>query len=637
MPAGAAADGGGAGTKRLVLGVVGHVDHGKTALVRALTGMETDRLPEEKRRGISIALGFAHARIGGEVDFVDAPGHERFVRAMVAGVTGADSVLLVVAANEGIKPQTREHLTIAALLGVREALVAVTKRDLVPPAQAEAVGAAAAALARELGLQAQAPVHVSALAGEGLEPLRDAIAALVQRQPPHADDGFAYLPIDRAFLMSGHGLVVTGTLRRGRLSLDTPAELHPAGAPLRIRGLQVHGQTVEAAAPGQRVAVNLKGVDADAVARGMALASVGALAPAEWLTVELRAASDAPALASGARLEILIGADQVPARLRLLDRDALEAGEAAIAQLRCARPLAAPARDGFVLRAASPAVTVAGGRVLDPQTARLRRREPQRLRRLGELAQAQGAARLKLVLEDAGGAGVRLLRLARLAGLSPERAAADATTLGAQRLAGDVLVEPAALERARARAAAVLEAAADPLPLKALTERLPRLGPEVVDAAVAQLAAAGRARVEGGRVRLVRAAQERARADAEADLARRLGERLRAGGLAPPDLSTEAPGPDARRALERLVRQGLAVRTLDRVQKREVLFHADAVDAARRRLAPLLAPPGLLAGKAGRALGVSRKYAIPLLEHLDAVRFTRRVGDRRVLADHGGS
>ena len=622
--------------KRLVLGVVGHVDHGKTALVRALTGMETDRLPEEKRRGISIALGFAHARIGGEVDFVDAPGHERFVRAMVSGVTGADAVLLVVAANEGVKPQTREHLTIAALLGVREALIAVTKRDLVSEDQAVAVGEAAVTLARELGLRTAAPVSVSALAGEGLDSLRAAIAGLVERQPPHADDGFAYLPIDRAFLMSGQGLVVTGTLRRGRLNAAMPVELHPAGAPVRIRGLQVHGCAVEVVEPGQRVAANLKGVDADRVARGMALASLGVLAPAEWLTVALRAAPDAPPLPTGARLELLIGADQAAARLRLLDRKTLDPGAAAIAQLRCARPLAAPARDGFVLRTPSPPLTVAGGRVLDPQTRRLRRREPQRLSRLGELARAEGPARLKLVLEDAGGAGVRLARLARLSGLSPERAAAGAAALGAGRLPGDVLVERAALERAAARVAAALESAAGPLPRRSLAERLPRLGPEVLDAAVAGLVAAGRARAEGGRIGLVRAAQERARADAEAELARRLGEQLRAGGLAPPDLAAAAAGREARRALERLVRQGVAVRTLDRVQKREVLFHADAVEAARRRLAPLLKPPGLLASEAGRALGVSRKYTIPLLEHLDAVRFTRRVGDRRVLADQGG-
>ena len=623
--------------KRLVLGVVGHVDHGKTALVRALTGMETDRLPEEKRRGISIALGFAYARIGGEVDFVDAPGHERFVRAMISGVTGADAVLLVVAANEGVKPQTREHVTIAALLGVREALIAVTKRDLVCAVEAEAAGEAAAALARELGLRAAAPVPVSVTSGEGLETLRAAIADLVEHQPPHADDGFAYLPIDRAFLMSGQGLVVTGTLRRGRLTVETAVELHPAGAPVRIRGLQVHGRAVAAAEPGQRVAVNLKGVDTGAVARGMALASAGVLAPAEWLSVELRAAPDAPPLAAGAALELLIGAAQLPTRLRLLDRETLEPGEQAIGQLRCARPLAAPARDGFVLRALSPALTVAGGRVLDPQTRRLRRHEPARLRRLGELAEAQGAQRLKLVLEDAGGAGVRLTRLAQLSGLSPERAAAGAAALGAERLPGDVLVERTALERAGARVAATLEAASDPLPRRRLAERLPRLGPEVLDAAVAGLVAAGRARVEGGRVGLVRAAQDRARADAEAELSRRLGEQLRAGGLAPPDLAAAAPGREARRALERLVHQGVAVRTLDRVQKREVLFHADAVEAARRRLAPLLKPPGLLASEAGRALGVSRKYTIPLLEHLDAVRFTRRVGDRRVLANHGGS
>lgn len=617
--------------KRLVLGVVGHVDHGKTSLVRALTGMETDRLAEEKRRGISIALGFAHGDFGGEVDFVDAPGHERFVRTLVSGVTGADAVLLVLAANEGIKPQTREHLTIAALLGVQEALVVVAKSDLAAPDQVERVGRQALALARELGIAASGPVPVSALTGEGLDALKVEIAGLLARRPPPPDAGFPCLPIDRAFLMSGHGLVVTGTLRRGTLSPDMPVELLPGRGPVRIRGLQVHGRPTPMAAPGQRVAVNLKGVEADAIDRGMVLAGLGALAPADWITVELRVAPDAPSLRGGARLELLVGAAQVPVRLRLLDRDVLEPGDTGFAQLHGANPIVAAARDGFVLRTASPPATLAGGRVLDPDTRRQRRRDPQRLSRLGELATAEGPAVLRLALEEAGPQGAPLTRLARLAGLSPTRAAETATRLGAVRLLGEVFVVRAELERAGARLLDALRAATAPLPRRSLIERL-RLGPEVFDAALSALVEARRARVEGGRVALVRAAQDRARADVEAALARRFADQLREAGLSPPDLLADAREPLARRALERLVRDGAAVRAVDRVQKRELLFHAEAVEAARRRLAPLLAPPGLLVGEVGRALGVSRKFSVPLLEHLDAIRFTRRIGDRRVLA-----
>jgi len=626
--------------RRLVLGVIGHVDHGKTALVRSLTGMETDRLPEERKRGISIALGFAHAEIGGaEVDFVDMPGHERFVRTMVSGATGIAAALLVVAANEGVMPQTREHVDIAGLLGVRRAVIAVTKADLVPPEQAAVVAHEAMALAAGAGLHAGDAVPVSALTGQGIEALRQAIAEALGATPEPEESGFAYLPVDRAFSMAGHGTVVTGTLRRGKLLAGDALEAVPANLPARVRGLQVHGARIAEARPGQRVAVNLRGIDPLQVRRGTALATPGLLPPSTWLSVELRAVADAPPLPTGARLLLLVGTQEAGALLRLLDREVLEPGAAALAQVQCAEPVAVPARERFILRTAAPALTVGGGRVLDPETRRQRRHSAPVLARLRALAAATPEQIVAQEVQAAGAAGVPLDRLARLAGLAPARVA---EALQAERPAAAVLgrgriaVAQAAFEALLARLPQVLagqqEAHPKGLSRAQLATLVPPASPAVLEEAVAGLVAKGVLRQESGLIRVPQVAREADRAQQENASAARLAERVRQAGLSPPNAQEIAPDPASRRLLDRLVREGTLIRALDHVQKREILFHRDAVEAAQRRLTPLLAQaPGLLVREAGAALGISRKYSVPLLEHLDAVRFTRRIADRRVL------
>ena len=627
--------------RRLVLGVIGHVDHGKTALVRALTGMETDRLPEEHKRGISIALGFAHARIGGaEVDFVDMPGHERFVRTMVSGATGIGAALLVVAANEGVMPQTREHVDIAGLLGVTRAVIAVSKADLVPAERCAAVARDAAALAAEAGMAAAAPVPVSTMTGQGIEALQRAIAEVLVTATEPDDSGFAYLPVDRAFSVAGHGTVVTGTLRRGTLLAGDAIEAVPATLPVRVRALQVHGARVATASPGQRVAVNLRGIEPSQVRRGTALATPGLLPASAWLSAELRTVEDAPLLPTGARLVLLFGTEEVGARLRLLDRDVLEPGETALAQVQCAEPVAVPARERFILRTPSPTLTVAGGRVLDPQARRERRHSVSALARLQLLATSTPRQVVVREVETAGAAGVPLGSLARLAGLAPARVV---EALQAQHPApvvvgrGRVAVARPAFEAVLARLPRALTGQQDAhptgVPRGQLATLLPGTSPAVLEEAVTQLVAKGVLRQESGLVRVPHVAREADRARQEIAAAASLAERLRRGGFAPPDAHEIAPDPPSRRLLDRLVREGTVVRALDRVQKREVLFHRDAIEAAQRRLAPLLAQaPGLLVKEAGAALGISRKYSVPLLEHLDAIRFTRRIADRRVLA-----
>jgi selenocysteine-specific elongation factor len=619
---------------RLVVGVIGHVDHGKTALVRALTGMETDRLAEEKRRGISIALGFAHMTIqGATIDLIDMPGHERFIRTMVSGATGVDAALLVVAANEGIKPQTVEHLDIAALLGLRRVVVAVSKVDLVDPAQAEAAGAEAAALARRVGLEVRGVVLTSASAARGLDALRGALIAAAPMRADGAGDGFAYLPVDRVFSVAGHGTVVTGTLRRGPLAIGDELAVVPASRPVRLRGLQVHGARVTSAQPGQRVAANLRDVAPDQIARGAALTSAGLLPPSRWLTVALRAVETAPPVTTSSVLMLLFGTEEVEARLRLLDCDELQPGAIALAQLRCAVPVCVPARERFILRRPSPALTVAGGRVVDPVAVRLRRHAPVTIARLAALREAAPGDIVRLEVETAGPSGVPLARLARMAGLSEARAAELLAALPAVLGRSRVAISRGAFDRILAAVPAALAPLDQDLPADRLAANLPWAGREVLEDAVADLVRRGLVVRSGGGLRLHAPQRDRDRANEESAGAARLADALLRGGLTPPDPTAVAPGPQTRKLVERLIREGVLIRALDKVQKREILFHHEAVEAAKRRLIPLLAAgPGVLVGEAGVALGISRKYCVPLLEHLDAIRFTRRVADRRVLA-----
>ena len=622
--------------RRTLFGVIGHVDHGKSALVRALTGMDTDRLPEERRRGISIALGFAHFHAdGAEIDLIDMPGHERFVRTMIAGATGLDGVLLVVAANEGVKPQTVEHVEIATLLGLRRAVVAVTKADLVDPDTLAAVQRQVIALVARAGLEAGPPVVTSTVAGTGIEALRAALVRCAD-DVERRDDGFCWLPIDRAFSVAGFGTVVTGTLRRGGIAVGDEVALLPDESLLRVRGLQVHGTAVASAAPGSRVAVNLRSIEASALGRGRALATPDCLAAAPWLTLMLRCVDSAAApLRNGMRLQLLFGTAELEARLRLLDREELAPGDSAPAQLHCATPVFLPAGEHCVLRAVSPPRAVAGGRVLEAAARRLRRHDPTVLARLAQLMDAPQDVVLMAELQQAGTAGVSLAALARLVGLAPTRTVERLPLVGAALTRGRVAVLDSALATVTDAVPGVLERArAATLSINGLRIALAGVpSVAVLEEALHRLAVRERVRQATGGWQLVRPDEDRQQKQRQGDLAQRLAESLRRAGLSPPGPEEIlAAHPEARRVLDGLRQSGVLVLTLDRVQKRQILFHRDAVAEARRKLAPLLAqPPGLLVKEAGAALGISRKYSVPLLEYFDAVQYTRRQGDRRML------
>ncbi|MGY2047126.1 selenocysteine-specific translation elongation factor [Methylobacterium sp. JK268] len=624
--------------RALVVGVIGHVDHGKTALVRALTGTDTDRLKEERERGVSIVPGFALLRVpGGEIDLVDLPGHERFVRAMIAGATGMRAVLLAVDAREGIKPQTLEHLAIARLIGVRRGVVALTKCDLVDEEEAGRRAAEIAALVAAAGIEAAAPLRTSVTRGEGLGELAGRLADLLRDGVASPDDGAPILPIDRVFPRPGFGAVVTGTLRRGRLAVGDGVAVAPEGIAGAVRGLQSHGRPVEAAEPGRRVAVALRGVDLAQLRRGQILAPPGLLVPSRWLDVSLTVLRDAPAaLASGTRLRLLAGTTELPVRLRLLDRETVEPGEEALAQLHADEAVALPAREPFLLRSDSPSLTLGGGTVLDPASRRRRRRDPRLLAELRVLADGRPADILRARLTRAGRAGARLDDLSRLVGIAAERVRRHLAALGALDL-GERFLGADVLDGARIDAMALLDAHHQAHPMEHGIA-LARLGAGlaadegVTAALVRDLVASGRAVRERD---LVRAAGfDPARQ--ETPTARALAEQFRRAGLTPPD-EAEAVGRDIRRqeAVAYLVRSGLLIRAADRVQRRTILFHKDAIEGAKRTLVDAFAVQaggeGFLAREAGAVLGISRKFSIPLLEHLDATRFTRRIGDRRVL------
>ena len=620
---------------RASVGVIGHVDHGKSALVRALTGQETDRLAEEKRRGISIALGFAHLKVAPDtdIDLIDMPGHERFVRTMIAGATGIDAVLLVVAANEGIKPQTIEHVDIAALLGLRQAIIAISKTDLVEPEQVKRIADDAMRLLTSSCFDPLAPVLTSAVQDKGIDELRYALKVLAANQRPRAADGCAFLPIDRAFSVAGHGPVVTGTLRGATVNAHDALELLPSRRLVRVRAVQVHGTAVTSAMPGQRVALNLRDIEIAALKRGMALTAPDSLTLSNWLTIALRAVDSTTPLKNGVKLRAMLATSEVDVRLRLLDRDVLEAGDNGLVQLHCAEPVAIPASEHVILRRVSPARTVAGGKVLEPETRRERRHCPKTLERLADLRTLSPQAMIVAEVYREGAVGTTLRHLSQLCALAAPRIVELLRTSPVVVTRSGVVVRKADMDNLLSRIPSLLEPQVTGLTREQLQSALPDASAAVLNAALEQLLARGAIKERNGQLLLPRPEDEQARARNVVELASQIAETLRCSGLTPPSPGTIVTSPQSKRAVDLLLREGVVVRAVDRAKGREILFHREAIADARRRLAPLLErDPGLLVTEIGAALGISRKYSMPLLDHLDTIRFTRRIKDRRVRA-----
>lgn len=632
--------------KHLILGTAGHIDHGKTSLVKALTGTDTDRLKEEKARGITIELGFAHLELPGGIEFgvVDVPGHEKFVRAMVAGVAGMDLVMLVIAADEGIMPQTREHLDILRLLGVHTGLVALTKRDMVEPDWLPLVQEEVREFVAGTFLETAAIIPVSSKTGEGLDELKTELARLAEGAAEKKRDGQFRLPVDRVFTVAGFGTVVTGTLLAGEIKIGDELELLPKGVTGRVRGIQAHGIRVEAGQAGQRLAVNLQGVDLDQVQRGDVVVPAGVFRTTRRVDVRLDHLAAAPRdLRHRSTVRFHTGTSEVTAQVILLDRDLLPPGETAYAQLRLAEPLLLVSGDPYLVRASSPAATIGGGIVLDPFPPARRRRSDEALKLLESLDAAEHQHTCQLIVAQSLLSGISLEEIVLRSGI-PRRPAE--TALQGLLTSGEIaqLTREPRIFLSKSALTTLKQGLLDELtaylaanPLKdgiskeELKTRLPKRSDQRFFAPLlADLEKEGRLAAERELVRL--AGVPKQAASQTTALASHLTKLLAAGGSEPPTIkelseATASSEKEVRDHLALLVREGSVVRV-----STEIFYAASALDAIRQKLISHLQQHAEIIPAEFRELtGLSRKFMIPLLEHFDNEKLTIRTGDKRVL------
>jgi selenocysteine-specific elongation factor len=634
--------------KHIVIGTAGHIDHGKSTLVQALTGVDPDRLKEEKERGITIELGFAHAVIDDiRAAFVDVPGHERFVKTMLAGVGGIDCVMLVVAADESVMPQTREHFDICRLLRIPRGFVVLTKADLVDAETIELAALEARELVKGSFLEGSPIVPVSARTGAGLDTLRRTIVEMGRDIPARPRDRSARLPIDRAFSMQGFGTVVTGTLVWGAVRVDDELVLLPGDRRVRVRGVQVHGKKQTEAVAGERTALNLSGVEVGEIARGQTLTVPGALSVTRRLDAFIDLLESAKPLKHGARVRFHHGTAEVLGRVSLagMDTAVLEPGRRAPGRIRLEAPVALTRGDRFVLRAYSPPLTIGGGEVVDPDPPRAGVRTSGARARFDALALSGDPADIRALVRmvsDSGAAGLPVDVLVPRAGVPPGRLATVVQQLqqtGEVQLATDRLVSSQIVKERSDRLLALVgefhkaQPLADGLPREEARERLfARAHPRVFELVLDQLAGGKRLVVTD---RLALSGHRLELTDEEARARDAIEAAYRAGGLKPPDAATIAAEKRLTPALvEKMTALLLRQKVLMRIDT--LIFHVDALQQLKTEIAALKpAAPG------GRATvdvamfkdryGVTRKFAIPLLEWLDRERVTRRVGDTRVV------
>jgi selenocysteine-specific elongation factor len=607
-----------------VLGTAGHIDHGKSTLIIALTGIDPDRLAEEKRRGMTIDLGFAHLLLpsGLEVGIVDVPGHARFIRNMLAGTHGLDAVLLVIAADEGVMPQTREHLEIIDLLDVSRGIVVLSKVDLVDADWLALVKSEVREAIKETSLNGAPILPFSAVTGEGKADLVAALDELFAGSSARPDAGRPRLPIDRVFTMSGFGTVVTGTLVDGTLAVGDELEVLPRGRTVRVRGLQQHSRKVETASPGSRVAANLSGVEKDEVERGDVLARRGTLNPTRRIDAAVRVLASAPqSLRHGAELLLHTGTAEVGARVILLEADEIAAGEQGWVQLYLERPIAAAEQDRFILRVPSPATTIAGGRFIDVAPRKHSRHDSAVTASLER--RAAGDVLHEELRKYPRGVTVSALLKATMASET------DIAALRARRV-GDWLYDSSAWRAITDRATAELTSyhATHPLrPGMAREELRSRLGvpPGSFSAVIQGLVEDGRIAERDGSIA---SPDHRVELHSPGGPAALLLDLLGRQPLAPPSLAEAirqtGANPEVVRAL---AQQGEIVRVSD-----DVAFTKDAYATAAAMVREIISSSGsITVAQLRDRMGASRRPVLALLEHLDSERVTRRVGDARVL------
>jgi len=628
--------------KSVIVGTAGHIDHGKTSLVKALTGIDADRFEEEKRRGITIDIGFAHLELpapGGSrlrLGFVDVPGHERFVRNMLAGVGGIDLVLLVIAADEGIKPQTREHFDICRLLAIRRGITVLTKSDAVDAETLGVVRLEVEEYVRGSFLDAtHSPiVAVSSLTGAGLDELKSALAEVAAEVSAKDSAALARLPIDRVFTMKGFGTVVTGTLVAGTISKEEELQAFPTSRRVRVRGVQVHGSSADAAVAGQRTALNLAGVSTEDLARGMTLAAADTFHSTERVDVLLSLLASAKTCRDGSRVHFHAGTSETIAEVRFYGTKQLKPGDDAYAQLRFAEPMLLLPGDRFIVRQFSPVATVGGGVVLDASPASRRRRADDVVAFLKVMQDGSAEQVLAARVARRGATGLRLDDVPGEMNIRRPEAAKLAVKAGLL-ICDQVLVVPAAFAEAKADVLQALKKFHDANPLVAgmskeeLRDRA-RLGPEVFYSVLGQLAEEKKLAVAGELVHL--AGRGVVMKDEEAESKKIIEQAFASAGLRVPSLKEVLAGLKvdkirAQKIVTLLLRDGVLIKISE-----ELVFHHSVLLDLRQKIAALKATaPKIDVGRFKDMTGVSRKYAIPLLEYLDRERVTRRVGDERVI------
>jgi selenocysteine-specific elongation factor len=631
-------------SQHFIIGTAGHVDHGKTSLIRALTGAETDRLREEQERGMSIDLGFADFTLpsGRHAGVIDVPGHERFLKNMLAGAGGIDLVLLVIAADEGVMPQTREHLDILHILQTRKGVVALTKADMVEEEWLELVEDDIRAALKGSFLQGAPIMPVSSLTGQGIPELKALLDRMADEVPTRTIVGPWKLPIDRVFTIGGFGSVVTGTLVAGVARVGDRVEVLPGKRETRVRGLQVHGAGVPYAEAGTRVAMNLAGVEKEEVERGDVAAPPGVYAPTTALDARLEVLESCPReVRHRTRVRVYLGTAEVLARLNLLDSEGLEPGSSGLVQLRLETPTIAAKGDRYVLRFYSPMETIGGGAIIDPAPARHRRFDEGVLANLAVKEMGTPEELVAEAVQRSGLTPVAPPALALQLGMPPDEVRSLVSGLKERGelvpLDGETVIHRHRLDAGEHQVTGVLanHHAAQPMRTgmsrEELRSRLSRqMDAKAFNLVLGRLEADGRVILERGRSRL---ATHEPQFTPEQG---RIAEALERGLLADPfnapafeEMRAAAglPAKPAQEVWEALVDNGVAVRI-----SADVFLHRKAVEQAVERVRAYLKEHGQMTAAQFRDMvGTSRKYAVPLMEYLDAQRVTRRIGDAREL------
>ncbi len=638
----------------IIVGTAGHIDHGKTALVKALTGIDADRLPEEKQRGITIDLGFAELELGAaRFGFVDVPGHERFVKNMLAGASGIDLVALVVAADAGVMPQTREHFEICRLLEVKSGLIVLTKIDLVDEELLELVNLEAAELVENSFLESAPVVAVSAKTGEGIAELKQVLQKLALEIPARESETVARLPIDRSFSVKGFGAVVTGTLVSGEITEASEMEVLPIGRRVRVRGVQTHGKSVKTVRAGQRTAVNLGGIEQAELSRGMLLSVPNVLRPTQIFDAQIEVLkSSTRSLKSRRRVRVHIGTLEALARVQVLNEAGeIAAGATDFVQLRLEIPVVAVPGERFIVRSYSPQITIAGGKILDVSAAKHRRKEVENVRKyLADLIAAERAndrAKMaKLFLETAGESGSTFADLQAQTGWLGEvlrRAITENVEKKAIIQAEDFYLARTPFENLKTKTLAGIENhhRREPLARGMLRETLrekifAHLAPEIFKTTLFYLEKEGKISLEKDIVRAVSHNQELSADEKKAReklskiyAAAKLEVLTLENALQEAVQNTNLKREHARKIFQLLLDSGEIVKVTE-----DFYF-------SQKAIAELIEKLGDFAAKSSDRqinvavfkdiAGVSRKYAIPLLEYFDRQKITRRAGDKRLI------